>query len=505
MTERILTDELFTAIESASKHAYMLGHKTLTNEHILHALMEDKQVQSILHAIHVDPAALQEELDTHLKSIKPENPGQNMSLSYQTVLSMRTEKDEQLSTLDMFEHLLEKAKPDSLTQYLIEKYGVQPSIVREAIAHTPTSDGAAPDLQAYAAEQAKALNSPFHPDFERNQLEKILNLEDELKQKVMGQDEACHTLGEAFIIAAGEDVPEEKPIGSFLFNGPTGTGKTEVTKQLAKILGRELIRIDMSEYSEAHAAARLVGSPPGYVGYDQGGQLTNAVKENPNAIILLDEVEKAHPKAHQILLQVMDAGRLTDGQGNQVDFSKSVLIMTGNIGITESKKNQIGFMQDSTEQQIYHDQLKQTFAPEFLNRLDAVVQFNALTPDIMEKILDKMVGQLNGRYNNTQFEFSEAARADLVERGFDPEMGARPLERLLKKDVAAPASKEILQAKIAHQTVSKVRVDFDAAAGELTFAYETESAQKAAVEQDNNQQYYQYGQAAAPLGISGPK
>ena len=238
---------------------------------------------------------------------------------------------------------------------------------------------------------------------------------------------------------------EDKPIGAFLFAGPTGVGKTEVTRQLAMIMGVELIRFDMSEYMERHTVSRLIGAPPGYVGFDQGGLLTEAVTKNPHAVVLLDEVEKAHPEVFNLLLQVMDHGTLTDNNGRRADFRNVILVMTTNAGAQEMSRASIGFTQQdhSTDGMAI---IKKSFTPEFRNRLDAIIQFAALEIDTIVRVVDKLVVELEAKLGNNAvtLELDDAAREWIAERGYDPKMGARPMARVIQEHIKRPLAEELL-------------------------------------------------------------
>jgi len=238
---------------------------------------------------------------------------------------------------------------------------------------------------------------------------------------------------------------EDKPIGSFLFAGPTGVGKTEVTRQLALLLGVELIRFDMSEYMERHTVSRLIGAPPGYVGFDQGGLLTEAVSKNPHAVVLLDEIEKAHPEVFNLLLQVMDHGTLTDNNGRKADFRNVILVMTTNAGAQEMSRASIGFtQQDHSADGL--EVIKKAFTPEFRNRLDAIIQFAALEMDSIVRVVDKLVVELEAKLgtNAVTLELDDAARAWIAERGYDPKMGARPMARIIQEHIKRPLAEELL-------------------------------------------------------------
>jgi len=279
----------------------------------------------------------------------------------------------------------------------------------------------------------------------RSDRDALRTLERDLKLTIFGQDEAIDALAAAIKMSRSGLGEEEKPIGSFLFAGPTGVGKTEVTRQLAMILGIELIRFDMSEYMEAHSVSRLVGAPPGYVGFDQGGLLTEAVTRNPHAVLLLDEIEKAHPDVYNILLQIMDHGKLTDTNGREADFRNVILVMTTNAGAQQSSRRSIGF----TEQEHVSDSaeaIRRTFTPEFRNRLDAVIQFKALDPSIVLLIVDKFILELEAQLalKDVSLSVSVAARQWLAEKGFDPEMGARPMKRVIQSKIKRPLADDLL-------------------------------------------------------------
>ena len=281
--------------------------------------------------------------------------------------------------------------------------------------------------------------------------ESLRNLERDLKMVVYGQDTAIETLSSAIKMSRSGLGNEAKPIGSFLFSGPTGVGKTEVTRQLARIMGLELVRFDMSEYMERHTVSRLIGAPPGYVGYDQGGLLTEAITKNPHVVLLLDEVEKAHPDVFNLLLQVMDHGTLTDNNGRKADFRNVVLVMTTNAGAHEMNRASIGFtLQDHSSDAM--EAIKRLFTPEFRNRLDAVVQFKPLDPTVITKVVDKFVFELEAQLQeqNVTIEVDAAARIWLAEHGYDPKMGARPMARTIQQYIKKPIADELLFGDLAH-------------------------------------------------------
>lgn len=278
----------------------------------------------------------------------------------------------------------------------------------------------------------------------------LQNLSRNLKMVVFGQDEAIDRLNDAIQLSRSGLGTEAKPIGSFLFAGPTGVGKTEVTQQLAKLMGVELIRFDMSEYMERHSVSRLIGAPPGYVGYDQGGLMTDAVIKNPYSVVLLDEIEKAHSDIYNILLQVMDHGTLTDNNGRKVDFRNVVLVLTTNAGVQATVKKSIGFQQQDHS----HDamsEINKTFTPEFRNRLDAIVWFNHLDQEVILQVVDKFIIELQAQLDakGVSLEVSEKARAWLADKGYDRAMGARPMSRVIQEQLKKELASELLFGKLA--------------------------------------------------------
>ena len=299
--------------------------------------------------------------------------------------------------------------------------------------------------------------------------EGLRNLERDLKLMIYGQDEAIDVLSSAIKMSRSGLGNEQKPIGSFLFAGPTGVGKTEVTRQLSKSMGIELIRFDMSEYMERHTVSRLIGAPPGYVGYDQGGLLTEAINKHPHAVLLLDEIEKAHPEVFNLLLQVMDHGTLTDNNGRKADFRNVIIVMTTNLGADQLARRSIGFTeQDNSTDGI--EVINKHFTPEFRNRLDAVIQFKSLSNDVISSVVDKFLMELETQLEEkgVAIEVDAAARAWLAEHGFEPTMGARPMARVIKEKIKKPLAEELLFGVLeggGHVLVS-------AENGELTFDFE---------------------------------
>jgi ATP-dependent Clp protease ATP-binding subunit ClpA len=279
----------------------------------------------------------------------------------------------------------------------------------------------------------------------RSDRDALRTLERDLKLTVFGQDEAIEALSSAIKMSRSGLGEEEKPIGSFLFAGPTGVGKTEVTRQLAMVMGIELIRFDMSEYMEAHSVSRLVGAPPGYVGFDQGGLLTEAVTRNPHAVLLLDEIEKAHPDVYNILLQIMDHGTLTDTNGREADFRNVILVMTTNAGAQQSARRAIGFTRQDNVSDA-SEAIRRAFTPEFRNRLDAVIHFSALDFSVVMLIVDKFILELEAQLalKDVSLAVSMPAREWLAEQGFDPEMGARPMKRVIQNKIKRPLADDLL-------------------------------------------------------------
>ena len=289
-----------------------------------------------------------------------------------------------------------------------------------------------------------------------NEIEKLRNLEVNLKSKVFGQDIAIKELVKVIKRKKAGLTREDKPIGSFLFVGPTGVGKTEIAKQLANILGINFLRFDMSEYQEKHSVAKLIGSPPGYVGYEKGGLLTESIRKQPHTVLLLDEIEKAHPDIVQILLQVMDNATLTDNDGRKADFRNVILIMTSNLGVGEG--NNPGFLQEFSE--FKEEAIERFFAPEFLNRLDAIVRFKPLSKENILMVVDKFIGELQDRLNSKKVKLTLTKRAKnaLAKKGYSVKLGARPLARVIEENIVEPLSDEILFGEL--KNGGEVKVDF---------------------------------------------
>ncbi len=313
----------------------------------------------------------------------------------------------------------------------------------------------------------------------------LRTLDRDLKNVVYGQDKAIEALTSAIKMARSGLGNPRKPIGSFLFSGPTGVGKTEVARQLAFSLGVELLRFDMSEYMERHAVSRLIGAPPGYVGYDQGGQLTEGVTKNPYCVLLLDEIEKAHPDIYNVLLQVMDHGTLTDNNGRKADFRNVIIVMTTNAGAETLTKNVIGF-NNSKQVGDEMEAIKRMFTPEFRNRLDATISFGALTHDVILKVVDKFLLELEGQLHEKKVdpEFSQALRDYLAKKGFDPQMGARPMARLIQDTIRRALADELLFGKLVGGGKVMIDIDVDAKGdGKVKLSFPENDVPKEATEE----------------------
>jgi ATP-dependent Clp protease ATP-binding subunit ClpA len=309
----------------------------------------------------------------------------------------------------------------------------------------------------------------------RDDREALKTLDRDLKTMVYDQDTAIDTLVSSIKMSRAGLRDHDKPIGCYLFTGPTGVGKTEVAKQLALTMGIELKRFDMSEYMEKHSVSRLIGTPPGYVGFEQGGLLTDAIDQTPHCVLLLDEIEKAHPDLYNILLQVMDHGKLTDNNGKVVDFRNVILIMTTNAGAAQMAKSPIGFERESRIDEDL-EEIKRIFTPEFRNRLDAIVPFKNLRPETVARVVDKFIMQLEAQLadRHVVIELTPAARMLLAESGYDPAMGARPLARIIQEKVKRPLAEELLFGKLSRGGLVRV----DASNGELTFSFTRDRADR---------------------------
>ncbi|MEZ4224015.1 MAG: ATP-dependent Clp protease ATP-binding subunit ClpA [Polyangiaceae bacterium] len=337
-------------------------------------------------------------------------------------------------------------------------------LMDEGGADAKLDDGAGATVSVQRIEEVVARMAQIPPrQVSTNDKQALKNLEEDLRQAVFGQDRALQELASAVKLARAGLRPPDKPIGSYLFTGPTGVGKTEAARQLAKTLGVELIRIDMSEYQERHTVSRLIGAPPGYVGFDRGGLLTEAVAKTPHCVLLLDEIEKAHPDVFNVLLQVMDHGTLTDNNGKKSDFRHAILIMTSNVGAADLARKPVGFGERTSAGR---DDIafKNTFSPEFRNRLDARIAFDALTPAVMGRVVDKFIAELAEQLKEREvtLTLTAAAREYLANKGYDKDMGARPLGRLIQDEVKRPLGDEVLFGALAEG--GAVSVDYDGTA-----------------------------------------
>jgi ATP-dependent Clp protease ATP-binding subunit ClpA len=329
------------------------------------------------------------------------------------------------------------------------------------------------DIESMIAKMARIPEKSVSSS-DRDVLQK---LDGKLKMLVFGQDDAIDVLTEAIKLSRAGLGAENKPVGSFLFAGPTGVGKTEVTVQLARTMGIELLRFDMSEYMERHTVSRLIGAPPGYVGYDQGGLLTDAVIKQPHSVVLLDEIEKAHPDVFNLLLQIMDNGTLTDNNGRKADFRNVIFVMTTNAGVTETVRKSIGLIQQDHS----HDamsEIKRVFTPEFRNRLDSIIWFNHLEKDVIHQVVDKFIVELQAQLDakGVSMEVSDNARVWLAEKGYDKAMGARPMARLIQDRLKKPLANELLFGCLVNG--GSVRVDY--INNELDFQYNSNNELEAA-------------------------
>ena len=349
-------------------------------------------------------------------------------------------------------HITDRKLPDKAID-IIDEAGARTKLVEEKNRKRKIDTK---EIESVVAKIARIPPKSISRDDEKA----LKSLPIDLKRVIFGQDKAIEQVSSAVKLARAGLREANKPIGSYLFAGPTGVGKTEVANQLAMTQGLELLRFDMSEYMERHTVSRLIGAPPGYVGYDQGGLLTDAVNQNPHSILLLDEIEKAHPDIYNILLQVMDNGFLTDSNGRKVDFRNVIIIMTTNAGAADASKAEIGFGRGykSDEQNIA---IKKRFSPEFRNRLDAIISFDALTPSDIAKVVDKFIIQLEAQLadRKIEFEVTKAANLWLANKGYDKRYGARPLGRTIQEFIKKPLADEILFGKLKNGGLVKIGID----------------------------------------------
>ena len=361
-------------------------------------------------------------------------------------------------------HITDRQNPDKSID-VMDEIGAMIRILPENKRHTNITKK---DVEAIIAKLARIPKMTVATD----ERDKLKNLKSDLLLSIYGQDDACHAVADAIILSRSGLSHDEKPMGSFLFTGPTGVGKTELARKLAEVLGVHLERFDMSEYMEKHSVSKLIGAPPGYVGHDEGGILTDVIKKHPHAVLLLDEIEKAHPDIFNVLLQIMDHGKLTDAKGRTTDFRNVVIIMTSNAGAREMDSGSIGLNQVSKDNSSKRDQaIKNYFSPEFRNRLDKIIHFNKLDDAHVLKIVDKFIIILESKLNKMgiDLEVSQNAREHLAKVGFDPKMGARPLARIIDNEIKKPLSHEILFGKL--EKGGKVLVDFDVSTQKIGFKF----------------------------------
>jgi ATP-dependent Clp protease ATP-binding subunit ClpA len=361
-------------------------------------------------------------------------------------------------------HITDRKNPDKSIDVL-DEVGAMIRILPEAKRHQNITKK---DVETIVSMMAKIPKMSVATD----EKEKLRSLKSNLRLLIFGQDDAINKVGDAILLARSGLAHEQKPMGSFLFTGPTGVGKTELARQLARELGIHLERFDMSEYMEKHSVAKLIGAPPGYVGHDNGGLLTDVIKKHPHAVLLLDEIEKANPDIFNIMLQIMDHGTLTDSHGRSTDFRNVVIIMTSNAGAKEMEAGSIGINKAGGDQSFKRDQsIKNFFTPEFRNRLDAIVHFNKLTDDQVMKIVDKFIIQLETKLaeKNVEMIVDVEAKNYLAKIGFDPQMGARPLARIIDHEIKKPLSHEILFGKLEKGGV--VTVSFDEKEQKIVFKF----------------------------------
>ena len=340
-------------------------------------------------------------------------------------------------------HINDRMLPDKAIDVLDEA-GAADRMREESKRHRRIT---ARDVERVVARMAKIPERTVSADDQTA----LRNLEPELKKVIFGQDSAIEAIASAIKLSRSGLATPERPIGNFLFSGPTGVGKTELAKQLARILGVEFLRYDMTEYQEKHTVSRLIGAPPGYVGFDQGGLLTDAIRRTPYAVLLLDEIEKAHPDIYNVLLQVMDHATLTDNAGRKADFRHIVLIMTTNAGAQELSARRMGFGAAGQEPGNARNAIERAFSPEFRNRLDAWVSFESLPPEVIRKVVDKLVAELAGQLaeKKVTLELGDSGREWLAEHGFDRAMGARPMARLIQNEVKRPLAEKLLFGELA--------------------------------------------------------
>jgi len=361
-------------------------------------------------------------------------------------------------------YLHDKKLPDKAIDVLDESGAAQMLVAEEERLKT---------IGIKEVEQTIAVMARIPPkSVSKSDTEILRNLERDLKRVVYGQDQAIVALSSAIKLSRAGLRQPDKPIGCYLFSGPTGVGKTEVARQLADTMGVKMLRFDMSEYMEKHAVSRLIGAPPGYVGFDQGGMLTDGIDQNPHCVLLLDEIEKAHPDIFNILLQVMDHGKLTDHNGKAVDFRNVILIMTSNAGAADLAKAPIGFNRDERTGDD-QEELNRIFSPEFRNRLDSIIPFSSLSEDVISQVVDKFIYELEAQLadRSVAFELTKEAKIWLAKKGYDPKFGARPLARVIQEYIKKPLAEELLFGKLENGGTVEVRVEGEGGKKALAFNY----------------------------------
>ena len=413
--------------DGALEAAAALSHRYISDRFLPDKAIDliDEAASKLRMSIYQAPPELKE-LETKLRHLTKEGQEAVAARQYERAAELRDETD-----------ALQKEYEERKARWLKER-GIDDIVGTEDVGQVVSSWTGIPVSTMLEAES-----------------EKLLKMEERLHQRVIGQDEAINAVSDAIRRSRSGLKDPDRPIGSFIFLGPTGVGKTELAKALAEFLfdsEEAMVRLDMSEYQERHTVSRLVGAPPGYVGYEEGGQLTEAVRRRPYKVILFDEVEKAHPDVFNILLQILEDGRLTDGHGRTVDFKNTVVIMTSNLGTEEFQRQSIGFSKQTKSERerqttAIETALKQTFRPEFLNRIDEVVIFQALTEEQIKQIVDLMMKDVKKRLAERKItaELTEEAKSQLAKEGFDPAFGARPLRRTLQRQVENPLSTKILK------------------------------------------------------------
>ena len=404
-----------------------------------------------------------EEINKKLTELKDKESSLRNRWNEEKQLSTKIKKKKE--ELEIAMHNLELAEADyDYEKAAVLKHGTIPTL-QEELATLKFQNGSSKllsntvDEEGVASIVSKWTNIPV-TKLVGTERDKLLNLEANMKKRVIGQDDAIHTVSEAIIRARAGIKDPNRPIGSFMFLGPTGVGKTEVAKTLAYELfddERHIVRIDMSEYMESHSVSRLVGAPPGYVGYDEGGQLTEAVRRNPYSIVLFDEIEKAHKDVFNILLQILDDGRITDSQGRTVDFKNTIIIMTSNLG------SEYILNKDPHAKDLINSLLRQTFKPEFLNRIDEIITFNSLNKDAVYQILDNIIHNIEMRLSDKliKINLTDNAKKHIIDSSYDESFGARPIKRYVVKNIETLIANNIIQDKIKYNSTITIDVSND--------------------------------------------